>query len=50
MNLYKRVLLIFVLTNSVFAQNFERFSNKEGFNQNTITAIVQYYGLELLMV
>ncbi|MDO6737644.1 two-component regulator propeller domain-containing protein [Wenyingzhuangia sp. 2_MG-2023] len=35
-------ILLFV-TNSfvIYAQNFERFSNKEGFNQNTINTIAQ---------
>ncbi|KJD35997.1 hypothetical protein PW52_05095 [Tamlana sedimentorum] len=36
-------LICFCLSNSYFseAQNFKRFSNKEGFNQNTINAIEQ---------
>ncbi|MBP0904932.1 two-component regulator propeller domain-containing protein [Mariniflexile gromovii] len=35
--------MLFTLTHvvSLHAQNFERFSNKEGFNQNTITSITQ---------
>ena len=43
MRTYKKLLffIVFIITNSVFAQNFERFSNKEGFNQNTISSIVQ---------
>lgn len=47
MNIFNRILLLLLLllTNSVFTQNFERFSNKEGFNQNTISSIVQdHYG------
>ena len=36
------ILFLFIIGNvSVFSQNFERFSNKEGFNQNTINAIAQ---------
>ena len=36
------LLFIIILGNvSVFSQNFERFSNKEGFNQNTTHTIEQ---------
>lgn len=40
---YKKFLLfvIFIITKVCFSQNFERFSNNEGFNQNTINTIVQ---------
>jgi signal transduction histidine kinase/ligand-binding sensor domain-containing protein/DNA-binding response OmpR family regulator len=51
MNKYWNILFIslvlhmglFLITNSfsVFAQNFEHFTNKEGFNQNTVTTIAQ---------
>jgi signal transduction histidine kinase/DNA-binding response OmpR family regulator/ligand-binding sensor domain-containing protein len=34
-------LVVSLFTQHIYAQNFERFSNKEGFNQNTINAIEQ---------
>jgi signal transduction histidine kinase/ligand-binding sensor domain-containing protein/DNA-binding response OmpR family regulator len=34
-------LVIMLFTQQFYAQNFERFSNNEGFNQNTVNAIAQ---------
>tara|TARA_Y100001933_G_scaffold265193_1_gene336746 strand:+ start:8593 stop:12798 length:4206 start_codon:yes stop_codon:yes gene_type:complete len=34
-------IILFVLSFQVYGQDFERFSNAEGFNQNTINSIVQ---------
>lgn len=33
--------VISLFTQQVYSQNFERISNKEGFNQNTVNAIAQ---------
>lgn len=39
---YWLIVLIFIAgQHSTYAQKFERFTNKEGFNQNTITTITQ---------
>jgi signal transduction histidine kinase/ligand-binding sensor domain-containing protein/DNA-binding response OmpR family regulator len=40
-NKFLQFLFCLVFTLSINAQNFERFSNKQGFNQNTINAIEQ---------
>jgi len=33
--------VVSLFTQQIYAQNFERISNKEGFNQNTVNAIEQ---------
>jgi ligand-binding sensor domain-containing protein len=35
------VFVILLFTEQINSQNFERISNKEGFNQNTLNAIEQ---------